>query len=149
MNEVVIKEIEIDEVINYKKQICKVMEESYQVNFIEDVLFDVNAKFEKMCTYMKAGKARVVVALEKKEFCGYMWFFLISENRFHLNEIAVACEKKGNHIGYRLVEYLEKIAKKSGVEQIELFCMESNEVAKSFYSSMDYLTEKRLMVKKC
>lgn len=148
MKEVVIKEIGIVEATKYRRQICKVMAESHKVNFIDSDFFDSNARFEKMCDYMRLGKARVAIALEKDEFCGYMWFFCVSENRFHLNEIAVTYEKRGNHIGSKLVEYLEGLAKKSDVREIELFCMESNEAAKSFYSSKEYTTEKRLMVKR-
>lgn len=97
--------------------------------------------------YFNLGKANVWLALDKNRVVGYAQFFRKSNERVHLNEIAVAKEYQGKGVGSALINAVEKSAKKCGAGYVELFCNEVNTRAKIFYGMHRYLPEKHLMIK--
>ena len=105
-------------------------------------------KYYKLIDYFEQGKTNVCLAVEGKRVLGYAQYFRTDYGRVHLNEIAVAEEYQYQGIGTKLMEEVEKGSRKVSVSCIELFCIEKNERAKTFYSKNNYETEKRLMIKR-
>lgn len=146
--EIVIKEVGLADIVKFEKNIRQAMEESNAVNFPQNDSFDSKLRIMEMYKYMKTGSAKILIAFEGDEFAGYAWYFCKDVHRIHLNEIAVLKTMRGRHIGTALIRYLEDVAEYNGKEEIELFCMESNEAAGKFYAINSFHTEKRLLVKR-
>lgn len=146
--EITIKNIDISEIVKFEENIRRAMEESNALNFPENDSFDSKSRFAELYEYMRIGSAKILIAFENNKFAGYAWYFNKDINRIHLNEIAVLKSMRGRHVGTALIKYLEDIAEHNDKEEIELFCMESNESAGKFYMTNDFYTEKRLLVKR-
>ena len=138
-----------DILLQYECDIRKLMEYSYIINFndVENAISVQKERFQKLLEYYDEGKANVVLAFVNGAFAGYAWFFQISQDRVHLNEIAVVKEFHSKGIGRQLIEFVEIYAKEHHISKVELYCMEVNDQANRFYNRNGYKTEKRLFVK--
>jgi len=65
-----------------------------------------------------------------------------------VNQVIVDDLYKSKGIGRRLMEEAEKIAIKLDADALDLYVMETNDIAKRIYDSLNYQTEKRYMVKR-
>lgn len=80
-----------------KKQLINVMqneEESIYSSGQENSDYGTE-EFDKLERYFSQGKAVVSLMFESDSLIGYVWYFKISEDTVHLNEISILPEFRG------------------------------------------------------
>ena len=132
-----------------KSQLISVMQDE------ENSIFSDNAnhlygeqEFIKLQDYFMKGKAVVSLLFDRNDLIGYVWYFKISENTVHLNEISVLSKFRGGGYGQKLINEVYKFAHEHKCKYVQLHVHESNVKARNFYDKQKFVTDKRLMVRK-
>ena len=100
---------------------------------------DRNKKIEK---YKKRYETeKIIVAENNGTVLGFCWYDDNIENEKNGGDseivaIYVDCDKLGNGIGKKMMEYVMKELKNKGKRKMILWCLEENENARKFYEKM-------------
>ena len=104
-----------------------------------------------LCDYLKEGNTYFLVATEKNDVAGFLWAYEIRRTPKRVMHIAyfVVSEKyqKKGH-GKTLMDAVEMIAKKKGIETLELNVKFTNINAIEYYKRCDFQAENITMSKK-
>ena len=147
--EIKVIRLQENELHNYREDLIQCMEDSLKVNRLDDYSGLSGRKvYQKMMGYYYMGKTDILGAFDGDKLIGYAQFFQKENKRVHLNQIAVREDYQGKGVGSILIQEVEQIVRECALTTMELFVNESNLIAKKFYQSHCFLTEKQLMVKK-
>ena len=89
--------------------------------------------------FIRAEDTEVVVARQGSEIAGFaVMQFLFTQRRAHLVLLAVASECQRSGLGRRLLRWLEVIALRGGITQVQLELRANNRGAYAFYRALGY-----------
>lgn len=151
--QLIIKEIKIQDFIEYKSIILDLLIETYYSNFDISLEQSVNISKEKINIipkYLEQGNTILMGAFVDKKLIGFIWLYIhnyFDEQRIHINQIIVSQNYRSKGIGKKLIKEVESIAKKHKIKTIDLFVSEINQNAINFYESLNFTTERRYMKK--
>lgn len=149
-----IRQLSLNDYKVYKKEIKNMMKEIYSSNFnvsIHDLRKTTSEKTENLEKYLVDGSAILIGCINETNLIAFAWLYVhkyFKEKRIHINQIVVNSSFRGKGIGKKIMIEIEKEASRMAADSIDLFVMESNEIALELYDSLSFKTEKRYMVKK-
>lgn len=149
-----IRQLLIRDYQKYKSEIMTMMKEIYSNNFnisSHELNKISNEKTKNLEKYIDDGSAILIGCINDNKLIAFAWLYVhefFDEKRIHINQIAVNSSFNGKGIGKKLMIKIEEEAIRRGVDVIDLFVMESNEVAMKMYEGLSFETEKRYMIKK-
>lgn len=149
-----IRRLSLSDYQKYKIEIIKMMEEIYASNFaisVPDSKKIASEKVENLEKYLDDGSAILIGCIKDGNLIAFAWLYVhkhFGEKRVHINQIAVSSSFQGNGIGKKLMLEVEKEATRIAADALDLFVMESNDVAMKLYDGLNFETEKRYMIKK-
>lgn len=149
-----IKDLTIEEIIQYENIILELLINAYMSNFqitIDNCIEICNGKIQMLKDYVINGSANVLGAIYEEKLVGILWIFkyeFFGEKRLHINQISVLKQYQGRGIAKRLIQELEKRAKEESIFIIDLSVSEINKNALEFYNKIGFQTERRNMIKK-
>lgn len=144
-----VRQLDAVELPQYKEEFSRLFYDSHLINFPDHPysLFEANARYETMLSYLSQGKGQLVAIVEETELIGFLWYFRKDRQRIHINEIAVSTRHRSQGLGRLLLETVLEQAKAQGIPQAELFVTCSNQVAVNFYTKNKFKPERLLLVK--
>lgn len=132
----------------------KMMKDTYSSNF-DLGLYKLNKiateKTENLEKYIVDGSAILIGCINDNILIAFVWLYVhkyFEERRVHINQIAVDSFFRGKGIGKKLMIEIEKEATRIDADAIDLFVLESNDVAMNLYKCLNFETEKRYMAKR-
>lgn len=133
----------------YQSEIKDLMTESWQISFPNLVLekSNIQERFDKLVDYLENNTGFVLIAIEEGKLQGYIWYFITTNNRIHVNQIITSPNSRGKGIGTKLMETLYEEAAALDISEIELYVTSSNEGAIQFYERENFKSE-RILLKK-
>ena len=149
-----IRRLSLNDYQKYKIEIINMMEEIYSGNFVISVSESkkiVSEKVENLEKYLVDGSAILIGCINEVNLIAFAWLYVhkhFGEKRAHINQIAVNSSFQGKGIGKKLMLEVEKEATRIAVDALDLFVIESNDVAMKLYDGLNFETEKRYMIKK-
>ena len=134
----------------YHDKMVDLLQQSFKQSFpnktIEIQEFDNRLK--KLKEYLAEGKTKVFSVIEEDSLCGFIWFFIKDSNTIHINHFSINKDARGNGIGRKLIEAVEKFAFENQIDEIELLVTMSNDEAIGFYKKNNFKTERLVMKKR-
>ncbi len=149
-----IRKLSLNDYQEYKNEIMSMMEEIYSSNFnvsIHELSKIASEKTDNLEKYLVDESAILIGCINDANLIAFAWLYVhkyFGEKRVHVNQIAVNSSFKGKGVGKKLMLEIEKEAYRIAADAIDLFVMESNDVAMKLYDGLNFKTEKRYMKKK-
>ncbi|WP_026801607.1 GNAT family N-acetyltransferase [Pontibacillus halophilus] len=149
----ILKRINSDNYYLYKETIVELLLDIYNINFNMTKSKNENLSFEKseqLYEFLLDKSAILIGIFKGEELQGFLWAYVhnyFGVNRIHVNQIAIKENHRGNGLAKVLMEEIEQLAFKEGIETIDLFVSDSNLAALNLYESMGFCTERRYMKK--
>ncbi|MDF2588410.1 MAG: hypothetical protein K0S41_2251 [Anaerocolumna sp.] len=142
-NPIVIKVLDEMDLCNHKDILIKLLLENYKLNFPDYKNLDrfANANYVDMVRFTADKSAIILGAYENNQFLGFIWGYrkeFLNEKRIHIDHIVVQSQSRGKGIGTKLINQLEDIAKKEGIQCIDLVTSLNNENTVQFYNSKGF-----------
>jgi len=134
----------------YKDSFLKYYQEVIDVNKLVLNKDEINKIYDNMINYIKDNSAKIVGAFDKHDLVGFIWAYerlVNSQKRYHINYFIVDSDYRKNGIGKHLINEIYEIAKKNGVEKIELVVTYKNQNALHFYEKELFEIERVVLCK--
>lgn len=142
-----------DDLSIYKNDIALFIYESVRMSNYEDgyCLCQAEQKCDELHGYLMSDRAIIVGAFEDNCMLGFLWAyeypFREDKNRLYVSIVHVKEKYRNQHIGARLLEKIETVAKERNFDAIYLHAEASNVRACRFYEHMQYSCERVQLVK--
>lgn len=151
MNEIELKEFDIEAVNKYKEQIKCYLKDIFDENVISNDNNKIEKIMEEMKQFIEDKSAIIIGAFKKERLLGFIWGYKTSindKNRIHINYFVVdgKCRKQG--IGSQLIEKIYKIAKEMQIQEVELMVTTKNATAVNFYKKQGFEEERVKLCKR-
>ena len=132
---------------SHQDDLARLLHENYRIGFPESAVGVEYAreKIRGLIGYLERHEAIVYGAMDQGRLVGFLWGVrrqVFSATRYHINELIVSAECRGQGIGRRLVEAYVAEASRAGVDGVDLFCSKSNAAAVGFYESLGFEVER-------
>jgi len=145
-DQIKIKKINSKLLNDYKNEIIQLMIDSYKINFSQDVdLKKIETRFSNLLSYVNEEKGYIIAAFMDNRILGYLWYFITSNQRIHINQIIINSDERHNGLGTKLINHLYEEAKNIDIEEIELKVTKSNDIAFQFYKKEGFKIERMLL----
>ena len=145
-----INRIDAGQARRHEGELARLLHENYRIGFPDsDVELAYAAeKIRGLVRYLETNDAVVYGALDDGRLLGFLWGvrrMILSTPRFHINELIVAADCRGQGIGRRLVDAFVEDAARNGVDTVDLFCSKTNAGGVAFYESLGFEIERYQM----
>lgn len=110
----------------------------------------VESKIKELDQYVKDQKAILLGVFNDATLVGFVWCYThdyFGKKRFHVNQIVVDKDFRGQGIAKKLLSQTEKYAAELNIKTIDLFVTEENIAAVKMYEDLEYETERRYLKK--
>ena len=140
-NELLIRTIKYEDIEQIVDINIKAWKKEYKGIIDDDILNNLN-KQEKIEKWKKNyNKGNVIVAEESGTILGYCRYddstvYKNTDIDSEIIAIYVDCDKLGNGIGRRLVEYVKNDLKNKNKAKMVIWCLEKNQNARKFYEKI-------------
>jgi ribosomal protein S18 acetylase RimI-like enzyme len=139
--DVIIHRAELEELFSYCKEVSTGIAPSSE--FCKE-------KIDSLISYLKDGRALLIVYILEKKLVGFLWACKLNVNnteRLHLLYFAVLPQYQKNGIGKLLITAAEEKARDMDISLVELNVTVQNESARQFYLNNGYISERITLVK--
>ena len=142
-----VKKATINDIVNNEKNIKDYFFELFKDIDIEKRINMSKEKYIDMCKFISNGSANVYGAFIEEKMIGFIWFYKIKKDIFHINYFYVFEKYRNNGIGQKLLEKVYEEAKKQNVKIIELLVDVNNIKAEKMYKKNGFKEQKIKMNK--
>ena len=151
MNEIELKEFDIETVNKYKEEIKLYLKDVLDENGISNDNNRIEKIMGEMKQFIEDKSAIIIGAFQKEKLLGFIWGYKTStndKNRIHINYFVVdeKCRKQG--IGSQLIEKIYEIAKEMQIQEVELMVTTKNATAVNFYKKQGFEEERVKLCKR-
>lgn len=143
--------IDRQEAINYEKKIKYLLKQLFENDKKNSDFDTINKIYNNILQYLEDKSAIIYGAFDNKNLVAFIWAYkriVDNKTRYHINYFIVEDEWRKRGIGSNLIKKINELAKKNGVEIIELMVCNENKSAINFYSAFEFEVEKQVMIKK-
>ena len=136
----------------WRQKIGFLIKETILYNFGGSIVPDsyYEQTLDGLKNHLSSGDAKVFLATEKSELLGWAWCYTIQrfdKKRLHIGNFATMPQYRGSGVGRKIFAEVEKFARESEYDGLDLMVTESNTDAVKFYMQNDFTVERFLMKK--
>lgn len=142
-----IKKATVNDIIDNEETLKEYFFELFKDVDAEKRIQMAKEKFINMYKFMSNGSANVFGAFIEKKIIGFIWFYKIKKDTFHINYFYVSEKNRNNGIGQKLLEKVYEEAEKQNIKNIELLVDINNIKAKKKYEKNGFQEQKIKMNK--
>ena len=142
-----IRKVMMNDIINNAERIKEYFFDLFKDADTKKRIQKSKEKYINMYKFISNGSANVFGAFSEEKIIGFIWFYKIKEDTFHINYFYVSEKNRNNGIGQKLLEKVYEEAKKQNIKNIELLVDINNIKAKEKYEKNGFQGQKIKMNK--
>jgi ribosomal protein S18 acetylase RimI-like enzyme len=151
--DIVFRPVKTEDLQKNPDEITRLLYESYRLNFPgKGGLHEfAESRYKDMIRFCKDGSAMLIGAFVDRKIIGFLWAYkrsFLGETRLHISEIAVDSAYRGQGVGTKLLDCIERIAFDEGIQTMELMATKENENVIRFYEKQGFYVTRLQFEKK-
>ena len=149
LEHILVKQMTVEDVLKYKENLSNFIYDSVKMSKFEESYTKEQAvvKVSELYGYIETNRAIALGAFLDSDMVGFLWAysypFREDSNRFYISILHVLDNYRGFHIGKKLLDCIELIAKDRSVKKLYLHAEASNTRACKFYEE-NYFSKERI-----